>query len=275
MFELMPNKLYKIMRIAASVALLAACGGNQALAPVSSPNQGARESAKAVLGKPPLAKKAVHQVQAGDTLYSLAWKYGYDPQQLADWNKLRPPYRIHLGQLLQVAPPAATLIARTPSADAASPPITSSRIEAPQMPPNGAAPPAAISPPGPDLADSVRSWKWPTEGNVIQRFSVTGKGLSIAGKESQPIHAAAEGRVVYRGSGLIGLGELVILKHDKSFLSAYAHNKKILVKEGDKVAMGQPIAEMGKTGAERVMLYFEIRKDGKPVDPLLYLPRRN
>jgi len=275
MFELMPNKLYKIIHTAASVALLSACGGNQALAPVSSPNQSVREPAKAVLEKPALAKKTVHQVRAGDTLYSIAWKYGYDPQQLTDWNKLRPPYRIHIGQLLQVAPPAASLIARTPSADSGPQPVFPSRGEAPQMSPNGTAPPAAISPSGPGIGDSVRSWKWPTEGEVIQRFSITEKGLSIVGKESQPIHAAAAGRVVYRGSGLIGLGELVILKHDKSFLSAYAHNKKILVKEGDKVAIGQPIAEMGKTGAARVMLYFEIRKDGKPVDPLLYLPRRN
>ncbi len=113
------------------------------------------------------------------------------------------------------------------------------------------------------------------QGEVIQGFSAQEKGLSIAGKEAQPIHAAAAGRVVYRGSGLIGLGELVIIKHDKSFLSAYAHNSKILVNEGDDVTLGQPIAEMGKTGAERVKLYFEIRKDGKPVDPLLYLPRMN
>ncbi|MEO5702985.1 MAG: peptidoglycan DD-metalloendopeptidase family protein [Gammaproteobacteria bacterium] len=125
------------------------------------------------------------------------------------------------------------------------------------------------------MPSSVKVWMWPTQGEVIQGFSVTEKGLSIAGKEGQPIHAAAAGRVVYRGSGLIGLGELVIIKHDKSFLSAYAHNKKVLVTEGDKVTLGQTIAEMGKTGTERVKLYFEIRKDGKPVDPLLYLPRKN
>ncbi len=279
MFELMPNKLYKITRVVASAALLAACGGNQALAPVSSPNQGVRDpAAKDIVEKPALARKIVHQVQAGDTLYSIAWKYGYDPQQLADWNKLRPPYNIHLGQMLQVAPPTARLIARTPSvdSDSGSQPGFPARAEASQMSPNGAVPPVATSSPnGADITDSVRSWKWPTEGEVIQRFSATEKGLSIVGREAQPIHAAAAGRVVYRGSGLIGLGELVILKHDKSFLSAYAHNKKILVKEGDKVAKGQLIAEMGKTGSERVMLYFEIRKDGKPVDPLLYLPSRN
>jgi lipoprotein NlpD len=122
---------------------------------------------------------------------------------------------------------------------------------------------------------SVKVWKWPAQGEVIQSFSAMEKGLSIAGKEAQPIYAAATGSVVYRGSGLIGLGELVIIKHDKSFLSAYAHNKKILVKEGDRVVLGQPIAEMGKTGTDRVKLYFEIRKDGKPVNPLLYLPRKN
>lgn len=116
------------------------------------------------------------------------------------------------------------------------------------------------------------TWKWPAAGTLLENFSASSKGLSIGGEEGQPIRAAAAGRVVYSGAGLIGRGEVVIIKHDKTWLSAYAHNKKRLVKEGDAVTAGQTVAEMGRTGTDQMMLYFEIRKDGKPVDPLQYLP---
>lgn len=272
----MQEKLNRTIVLLISLLLLS-CGSNQAIAPVSS-KEAQRPTPRSATQGNQSAKKAYHRVQAGETLYSIAWSYGYDPSQVAAWNNIKPPYRIFKGQLLQVVPPPAAVIAKRqapqnlPSPN--SPPITSSRIEPPRVPPVSTAPAASASVREAGVADSVKIWKWPTQGEVVRGFSVTEKGLSIAGKESQPIHAAAAGRVVYRGSGLIGLGELVIVKHDKSFLSAYAHNKKILVKEGEQVALGQAIAEMGKTGAERVMLYFEIRKDGKPVDPLLYLPRQ-
>ena len=120
----------------------------------------------------------------------------------------------------------------------------------------------------------MKRWRWPAKGKVVTSFSRSGgKGIDIAGKFGQTIVAASAGRVVYSGSGLIGYGQLIIVKHNKRYLSAYAHNNKILVKEGDTVTGGQRIAEMGRSGSNRAMLHFEIRRDGKPIDPLRYLPK--
>ncbi len=120
-------------------------------------------------------------------------------------------------------------------------------------------------------------WRWPTQGELIQRFStsdLTRQGIGIGGRAGQAVVAAADGEVVYSGSGLRGYGELIIVKHSPEYLSAYAHNRKRLVNEGQRVRAGQPIAELGRTGADRDKLHFEIRRGGKPVDPLGYLPRR-
>lgn len=244
-------------------ALLASCAGPQSTAPVSSRGLGGSQD------RTTSAKPASHKVQAGETLYSISWRYGYDYREVAGWNNIGPPYRIYAGQRIVLTPPK-TL--RTPEV-AASPSEPQPQIEPIIGPLSGINAPAPI----PDTLDSASApnrWAWPTGGKMIGSFSSGEKGLRIAGKEGQPVQAAAPGRVVYSGSGLVGLGELVIIKHDKSFLSAYAHNKKLLVKEGDQVVSGQPIGQMGKSGADRVMLYFEIRKDGKPVDPLQYLPPR-
>ena len=120
------------------------------------------------------------------------------------------------------------------------------------------------------------AWVWPATGRVLRGFSEGGnKGLDISGRTSSPVRAAARGRVVYSGSGLVGYGKLIIVKHNKSYLSAYAHNDRLLVKEGDSVRGGQRIAQMGQTGTQEVKLHFEIRRDGRPVDPLIYLPRRD
>lgn len=122
----------------------------------------------------------------------------------------------------------------------------------------------------------VLTWVWPATGSVLRGFSEGGnKGLDISGRTGLPVYAAARGRVVYSGSGLVGYGKLIIIKHNKSYLSAYAHNDKLLVKEGDSVKGGQRIAQMGQTGTQEVKLHFEIRRDGRPVDPLIYLPRRD
>ncbi|MDR0775019.1 MAG: peptidoglycan DD-metalloendopeptidase family protein [Azonexus sp.] len=135
--------------------------------------------------------------------------------------------------------------------------------------------PEPATPPAPATGPDSVPWIWPTAGNVIAPFSeASNKGLDFAGKAGDPVIAAGEGKVVYAGSGLRGYGELVIIKHNATFLSAYAHNRKILVKEGQQVARGQKIAEMGNTDADRVKLHFEIRKQGKPVDPAQYLPKR-
>lgn len=129
----------------------------------------------------------------------------------------------------------------------------------------------------PTLPGSVSGWGWPVQGPLISRFQSNGslnKGIDIAGKAGQPVKAAAEGAVVYAGRGLLGYGEMIIIKHDETYLSAYAHNSRLLVKEGDRVKSGQNIAEMGSTGTDRVKLHFEIRRKGQPVDPLVYLPKQ-
>jgi lipoprotein NlpD len=121
------------------------------------------------------------------------------------------------------------------------------------------------------------SWRWPADGQLVSRYvdgDPTRQGIGVAGSAGQAVHAAGDGVIVYSGSGLVGYGELVIIKHDEQWLSAYGHNRKRLVGEGDRVRAGQQIAEMGRTGADRDMLHFEIRYNGKPVDPLRYLPRR-
>lgn len=185
----------------------------------------------------------VYRVQPGDTLYSIAWRYDLDYRVLADWNRIRPPYTIFPGQVLRLRAPAG----RTP---------------APRRGP--------IRRPAP-------AWRWPTAGPVVQAFRGGGPGrggVEIRGRLGQPVYAAAAGRVVYSGSGLPGYGQLIIIKHNDNYLSAYGYNRRLLVREGQQVRAGQAIAEMGAVGRQGPMLYFEIRRDGWPVDPLRLLPRR-
>lgn len=208
-----------------------------------------------------------HTVRKGDTLYSVAWQYGYDFEVVARWNNIGAPYRIHPGQRLRLTPPPAS------SQQARS---------APSQPRGNTTPRADTRTTGktsPKPAPSARNfaWRWPVHGEIIGRFAtgVAGKsGLEIAGKRGEPIRAAAPGYVVYSGSGLRGYGRLIIIKHNETYLSAYAHNSKLRVKENEQVKMGQHIADMGSSGTNRNMLHFEIRRDGKPVDPLKYLPKR-
>ncbi|MDX1528350.1 MAG: peptidoglycan DD-metalloendopeptidase family protein, partial [Gammaproteobacteria bacterium] len=165
---------------------------------------------------------------------------------LAARNGITEPYTIYPGQRLDVR-----LSSKSPSAGSA----TRSR---------GA----------PTRATTIKHWAWPAKGQIVTDFASSGrKGVDISGRLGQPIVAAADGRVVYAGGGLRGYGELIIVKHNKRYLSAYAHNNRILVKEGDEVKIGQRIAEMGSTGTDSVRLHFEIRRDGKPVNPVRYLPR--
>nr|WP_255722110.1 peptidoglycan DD-metalloendopeptidase family protein [Ectothiorhodospira lacustris] len=185
------------------------------------------------------------------------------------------------------APPASA--SARPAPTASVPPPTSSS-PAPTPPPSSS---ASSTPPRPaPVAQPVREpatptsapaatgplvWQWPTEGQVVRRFDAQGtgkKGIAITGQRGQPVRAAAPGRVVYSGSGLVGYGKLIIIKHNDSYLSAYGHNEKILVNEGATVSAGQQIALLGDTGTDRPMLHFEIREDGKPVDPLRYIPDR-
>ena len=201
-------------------------------------------------------------VQRGDTLYSIATRNGISVLDLASWNALPPPYTIYPGQRLRLYPGQGR-VATVPSRP-------SSRPTSPT--PRPPAPPAAVAPPAASFA-----WRWPADGTIVGRFAAgepTRQGVDIAGSEGAPVRAAADGTVVYSGAGLVGYGELVIIKHADQWLSAYGHNRKRLVNEGQLVKAGEPIAEMGHSGAPRDMLHFEIRYTGKPVDPLLYLPAR-
>jgi len=204
-------------------------------------------------------------VRRGDTLYRLAVSNGISPMDLALWNGVPAPYTIYPGQRLHLYPRSGAQASRPPASGSGTqrPPVRPT-----QAPPQPSAPPPVRS----DIA-----WRWPTDGQILNRYSAgdpTRQGVDIAGKGGQPVRAAADGVVVYSGSGLVGYGELVIVKHDEQWLSAYGHNRTRLVNEGARVKAGQQIAEMGSTGTAREMLHFEIRYNGKPVDPLQYLPRR-
>lgn len=227
-------------------------------------------------------------VQRGDTLYSIAFRFGWDWKALAAHNGLRDPYIIRVGQKIRFdnRPVASSqTVVSTPS-PATSPVVTR---PVPSRPPVAVTAPPASQPARPPVANtpattpvtpvsrSASGWSWPTQGAVISRFSSNGslnKGIDIAGDLGQPVFAASDGAVVYAGSGLRGYGELIIIKHSDTYVSAYGHNRRLLVREGQQVKAGQTIAEMGSTGTDRVKLHFEIRRQGKPVDPLQFLPRR-
>ncbi len=201
-----------------------------------------------------------HTVQKGETLYSIAWQYGHDYRTVARWNNLPRSYTIYPGQKLRVRPPdgpnSSTSASKGTSTQPAHRPAkTRSTVTASASP----------------------QLRWPTKGRVISQFMAgdpTRQGIDISGKRGQPVIAAASGRVVYSGNGLRGYGNLVIIQHNETYFSAYAHNQKVLVKENDRVKSGQRIADMGNSGTDRVMLHFEIRRNGRPSNPLQYLPKK-
>lgn len=225
-------------------------------------------------------------VQRGDTLYSIAFRFGWDWKALAAHNGLRDPYLIRVGQTIRFdnrpVGSSQPVVASAPAPTAVTPPAQSRPPVTVTAPPASqpARPPVVNTPattPVTPVSRSASGWSWPTQGTVISRFSSNGslnKGIDIAGELGQPVLAASDGAVVYAGSGLRGYGELIIIKHSDTYVSAYGHNRRLLVREGQQVKAGQSIAEMGSTGADRVKLHFEIRRQGKPVDPLQYLPRR-
>lgn len=270
---------------------LIACGGKSAKRPAEPPAKPAIQEQSRALREPESPFRVV--VVPGDTLYSIAWESGRDYRELAIWNKLAPPYTIKPGQQIRVLPPAETEKPEAPSKPVAQSKPAAKTTAAKSIPPKPAAKPATpatkTSPAKPAAAKSKTAagktpalaspksgdWAWPADGQVLNRYSESNsKGLDIGGSKGAPVRAAASGRVVYQGSGLRGYGQLIIIKHSDEFLSAYAHNDRIHVKEGDVVKRGQKIADMGSTGADRVKLHFEIRRQGTPIDPLKYLPKR-
>ncbi|KAF1690539.1 peptidoglycan DD-metalloendopeptidase family protein [Pseudoxanthomonas koreensis] len=200
-------------------------------------------------------------VQQGDTLYSIARRNNVAVEDMARWNGLKPPYTIYPGQRLALGQGGSRGTATTTPGRTVTPPK-----------------PAATTPAAtPAPASSGFSWRWPAQGVLLATYvngDNTRQGIDIGGSSGQPVVAAGDGVVVYSGAGLVGYGELIIVKHNEQWLSAYGHNRKRLVAEGQKVKAGEQIAEMGRSGTDRDKLHFEIRYNGKPVDPLLYLPKR-
>lgn len=270
--------------------LLVGCSSSQSPVQVVDRNSG---SAYAKKSQPSGGR---YIVQRGDTLYSIAFRFGWDWKALASKNNIAAPYVIKPGQIVHFgnAPAAVstTVQTYTPATQPVAPAASSQRAYT--VPPARTQVPltvpattsksvestpaaSAVTPLSSPAKLSSSGWAWPAQGVVIGRFSSNGslnKGIDIAGELGQPVLAAQDGTVVYAGSGLRGYGELVIIKHSDVYVSAYGHNRKLLVREGQKVKAGQVIAEMGSTGTDRVKLHFEIRRQGKPVDPLQYLPSR-
>lgn len=239
------------------VLLLAACAGSTRLGEAFRPD--------------------VYTVRTGDTLYSIAWRYERDVQDLVRWNHIDSPDTIFPGQRIRLRPPPGqaepateTAVARAPSPSASpSPPQPQVRVSPLE------AEPTAME--RHDGAGEPGRWSWPTDGEVVGTFTdgrASGRGIDIAGQSGQPVRAAAAGEVVYSGEGLRAYGPLVIIRHSSEYLSAYAHNERLLVSEGDRVQSGQRIADMGRAPGDQILLHFEIRRNGNPVDPLQYLPPR-
>lgn len=213
-----------------------------------------------------------YTVANGDTLYGIAWRFGLDYRDLARWNRLSDQNLIHPGQKLVLQDPGGSQpVAATANGRSRSPSGSATTGRAGTATRRAAASPTARS------TEPAPGFGWPTKGAVVAGFGATGSvgsGIDISGSSGQPVLAAAEGRVVYSGSGLIGYGQLIIVKHNNTFLSAYGYNSALSVQQGDTVRKGQRIAQMGEGPGKRPMLHFEIRLNGQPVNPLSYLPDR-
>lgn len=234
-------------------------------------------------------KPGYYTVKPGDTMIRIGLESGQNWRDIVRWNNLENPNVIEVGQVLRVVPPASEnpLVVTRPVSPGSA---TSATAVAPAQAVSGARPasapasasaapaatPAAASSGTPTaVGDEDVGWIWPAQGTLLMGFDeAKNKGVDIAGKAGDAVLASADGRVVYAGAGLRGYGNLVILKHNNTFLTAYAHNQTLLVKEDQTVKKGQKIAEMGNTDADRVKLHFEIRRQGKPVDPAKYLPAK-
>lgn len=232
--------------------------------------------AKQLPGFENAGKPGYYTVKPGDTMIRIGLENGQNWRDIVRWNNLENPNIIEVGQVLRVVPPAeSTAVVTRPvapgSAAAASTPAQAASAARPASAPAAASP--APTPAG--TGDEDIAWIWPAQGNMLAGFDeAKNKGLDISGKAGDAVIASADGRVVYAGAGLRGYGNLIILKHNNTFLTAYAHNQTLLVKEDQSVKKGQKIAEMGNSDADRVKLHFEIRRQGKPVDPAKYLPAK-
>ncbi|ADV26648.1 Peptidase M23 [Pseudoxanthomonas suwonensis 11-1] len=269
---------WRLLAALALMAMLAACGKSTVVRSPAAGSGTSGTSAAPSQGQP----GASVVVQRGDTLYSIARRNNVTVADMARWNRLSAPYTIYPGQRLALGassgstassgtskPPAkgtTTIATGKPATPASSTGTTAGTTTTAPAPRPAAAP----------VASGIR-WQWPAQGVTLSTYvegNATRQGIDIGGSSGQAVNAAADGVVVYSGAGLVGYGELIIVKHNEQWLSAYGHNRKRLVSEGQAVKAGQQIAEMGRTGTDREKLHFEIRYNGKPVDPLLYLPKK-
>ena len=264
--------------------------GTSVLSPAAQPGVVTVTPIKPLPGAENAGKPGYYTVRPGDTLIRIGLESGQGWKDIARWNNLENVNVIEVGQVLRVTPPVQASQAVAADTGVVTRPVTSSNVtsavpaSAPAAPASATKPAAgpvvAVAPTTPATSpaaggDDDMGFIWPAPGALIAGFDeVRNKGYDIAGKAGDPVLAAAEGRVVYAGAGLRGYGNLIILKHNNTFLTAYAHNQALLVKEDQSVRKGQKIAEMGNTDADRVKLHFEIRRQGKPVDPSRYLPAR-
>lgn len=284
-----------------ALALLTACSSTRLTAPAPVEDRGRATPSAAVpmdvpapvtptaASKPPLpgientGKPGYYTVRPGETLIRISLEHGQNWRDIARWNNLGNPNIIEVGQVLRVVPPGVnvpvvaetSVVARPVTSPGAAVAAAAASRPPSALPASVASAPAATSSTPAAGPDEDVGWIWPASGTVVNGFDETkNKGLDIVGKTGDPVLAAGDGRVVYAGAGLRGYGNLIILKHNSTYLSAYAHNQTLLVKEDQTVRKGQKVAEMGSSDADRVKLHFEIRRQGKPVDPARYLPIR-
>ena len=266
--------------LAVGIVLVAGCSSRSLInAPVedrgtgtSRPVAGAVDGVgvKQLPGFENAGKAGYYTVKPGDTLIRIGLDSGQNWRDIARWNSLENPNLIEVGQVLRVVPPSGDnplVVTRPVNAGSA---VTTTAATTTATTAQTSRPAAATTAGEDDVA-----WIWPAQGSLIAGFDeAKNKGFDISGKSGDPVVASADGRVVYAGAGLRGYGNLIILKHNNTFLTAYAHNQTLLVKEDQSVKKGQKIAEMGNSDADRVKLHFEIRRQGKPVDPAKYMPAR-
>ncbi len=272
LISLKMRRFYCLMAAISSLILVTGCAGRTAPAPVIKINTQVQETS-------PWDNADTHQVQEGETLYGIAWLYGLDYQMLAQNNGLKEPYAIGVGQKLNLVKKSvkqAPIVADTKDTTAKPPSrktVAQNNKSVYRSKHKSETKKVSES----ILPQRVKRWVWPTKGTIVGTFSTAEagiKGIEIANAIGTPVVSAAEGKVVYSGNALRGYGNLVIIKHTDHFLSAYAHNNKILVQERDIVQAGQPIAVMGDSGTNSAKLRFEIRYNGKSLDPLKYLPKQ-
>lgn len=226
--------------------------------------------------KVPIRRGVSHyRVRRGDTLYAIAWRANLDFRDIARWNGIRSPYLIYEGQVLRLSPARAAQRRTAPVARRNTTAVTPGKQEKRVADGVKKAPPEKS--PQQKNSTAKLTWVWPAKGRVVSVFKSgdpLNKGIKIASREGSDIRAAEAGKVVYSGSGLIGYGQLIIIKHNEKYLSAYGHNRKLLVEQNQRVTKGQKIAEMGRANDGRPLLHFELRQYGKPINPLALLPRR-